>query len=443
MNTSSALSTLRRRLLGVAFLVVVVLFVSLMVAFYRKSFESTVDVVLRTGSVGNQLMPQSDVKIRGVVVGSVRDVRATGDGAEVSLALDPSKIGALPANVSGQFLPTTLFGPRYVSLEFPAQPVAARLVSGDTIEEDHSAASVELNQVLSDTLPVLQAVHPAELASTLNALDQALSGRGESLGETLSQLNTYVNGINPSIPNLQKDLRELVGVANTYQQAAPDVLEALKDLSTTARTLVAQQQNLAALTTQLTTTSEDTTTFLSRNQQNIIGLDRFSRPTLDLLAEYSPEYPCFLQQMAQYVPRIRQAFGAGTDQPGLHITLEVVNNRGKYVPNKDKPAYDDTRGPQCYPVPAPGTNDPQYPPGGPIQDGSSHPPAAKPVLPPGILPAQTTSQAATSEVVNTPGEQGFIAALVAPAMGVPPDQVPQWSALLVGPLLRGGEVSYR
>jgi phospholipid/cholesterol/gamma-HCH transport system substrate-binding protein len=443
MNARSALlSTLRRRMLGVAFLVVVALFVSLTVAFYRKSFESTVDVVLRTGSVGNQLTPQSDVKIRGVVVGAVRDVRATGDGAELSLALEPGKIGALPANVSAQFLPTTLFGPRYVSLELPEQPVAARLVSGDTIEQDHSAASVELDRVLSNTLPVLQAVRPAELASTLNALDQALSGRGKSLGETLSQLNTYVQGLNPSIPNLQRDLSELVGVANTYQQAAPDVLEALKNFSTTARTLVAQQQNLSALTTQLTTTSQDATTFLNKNQQNIIQLDRFSRPTLDLLAEYSPEYPCFLQQMAQYVPRVRQAFGAGTNQPGLHITLEVANNRGKYVPNKDNPAYDDTRGPRCYPIPPAGTNEPQYPPDGPFQDGSSHPPAAKPILP-GGAPAQTTSQSATSEGVNTPGEQNFIAALVAPAMGVPPDQVPQWSALLVGPLLRGGEVSYR
>jgi phospholipid/cholesterol/gamma-HCH transport system substrate-binding protein len=442
MDGRSALFTLRRRMLGIALLVVIALFVSLMVAFYRKSFASTVDVDLRAGSVGNQLLPQSDVKMRGVVVGQVRDIRSTGDGAAVELALDPSKIGPLPANVSAQFLPTTLFGPRYVSLELPEKPVPARLVSGDTIEQDHSAASVELDRVLSDTLPVLQAVRPAELASTLNALDQALSGRGKSLGQTLSELNTYINGLNPSLPDLQRNLHELVGVANTYQQAAPDVLEALKNFSTTARTLVAQQQNLTALTTQLTTTSQDTATFLNQNQQNIIQLNRFSRPTLDLLAEYSPEYPCFLQQMAQYVPRVRQAFGDGTNQPGLHITLEVDVNRGKYVPNKDKPAFNDTRGPRCYPVPAPGTNEPQYPPDGPFQDGSSHPPAAKPLLP-GNVPAQTTSQSATSEVVNTPAEQNFIAALVAPAMGVSPDEVPQWSPLLIGPLLRGGEVSYR
>lgn len=438
MSTRGALFTLRRRLLGVALLVIIALFISVTVAFYRKAFGSTVDVVVRAGTVGNELMAQSDVKVRGVVVGTVRDVRATGQGAELRLALDPSKISTVPANVSAQFLPTTLFGPRYVSLELPDKPVPARLTSGEVIQQDRSAPAVELERVLSDTLPVLQAVRPAELASTLNALDQALAGRGRPLGETLSQLNVYLSGLNPSLPDLQQNLRQLVGVADTYQQAAPDIVEALRNFSTTARTLVAQQQNLAALTSQLTTTSQDSTDFLGRNQQNIIQLNRLSRPTLDLLARYSPEYPCFLQQMAQYVPKVRQAFGAGTNQPGLHITLEVVNNRGKYVPGKDNPANDDNRGPRCYPIPPPGTNEPQYPPDGPFQDGSSHPPAARPILPGGS--AATSAQWAT--VVNSPAEQQFVSALLAPATGEQPNQVPQWGTLLVGPLLRGGEVSY-
>ena len=46
-------------------------------------------------------------------------------------------------------------------------------------------------------------------------------------------------------------------------------------------------------------------------------------------------------------------------------------------------------------------------------------------------------------VANSPAERELVAALLAPALGVPPSQVPAWSSLLVGPLYRGAEVTLR
>jgi phospholipid/cholesterol/gamma-HCH transport system substrate-binding protein len=453
MSTRGALTqtrltqTLWRRSLGMAFLLCMVLFVGLTVAIYQKAFASSVDVVLKAPSTGNQLLPGSDVKVRGMVVGRVVRVSSTGDGAELRLALDPEQAGELPANVSARLLPRTLFGERYVSLELPEHASTRSLASGDVIEQDRTRAGIELERVLADTMPVLQAVHPDDLAVTLNALDQALAGRGKPLGETLSQLNTYLDGLNPSVPDLQKNLRELVGVAETYEQAAPDVLAALDNFSTTARTLVAQRENLTALTGQLTTTSGDLTTFLRDNRQNIIQLGEAQRPTLDVLAKYAPEYSCFLQEMAEFVPRIRQAFGEGSAEPGLHITLEVVPHRGKYVPNQDEPEFADKRGPRCYNLSELPNPVPEYPPDGPFKDGSKPPPASRPAglnpLPMGggLLPASTSPQSAAW--VNSPAERDMLATLLAPALGRDASDVPDWGSLLVGPVLRGAEVSYR
>ncbi|MGP4015279.1 MCE family protein [Saccharopolyspora sp. 5N708] len=435
--------TLRRRVLGIAFLLCISLFISLTVAIYEKAFASSVDVVLKAASTGNQLLPESDVKVRGMVVGRVVSVKSTGDGAELRLALDPEQAEQLPSNVSARLLPRTLFGERYVSLEVPEHAAATPLASGDVIEQDRTRAGIELEQVLADTMPVLQAVHPDDLAVTLNALDQALAGRGKPLGETLSQLNTYLDGLNPSVPDLRKNLQELVGVAQTYEQAAPDVLEALDNFSTTARTLVAQRANLTALTGQLTSTSGDLTTFLRDNRSNIIQLGESQRPTLDVLAKYAPEYPCFLQEMAEFVPRIRQAFGAGSAEPGLHITLKVVAHRGKYIPNQDEPEFADKRGPRCYNLTPQPDPVPEYPPDGPFKDGSVPPPASRPadggLNPP--APASTSPQSAAW--VNSPAERDLVAMLLAPALGRDPGDVPDWSSLLVGPVLRGAEVSYR
>lgn len=455
MSTRGALTTVRRRLLGLALLMTIVLFLGMTVATYKKAFSSTVDVDLKAEATGNQLQPESDVKVRGMIVGSVREVQSSGGGAVLKLALDPDKAKEIPPNVSARLLPKTLFGERYVSLELPKHPTSGNLQAGDVIQQDRSKASMELEKVLSDTMPVLQAVRPDELATTLNALDHALEGRGKSTGETLSQLNSYVAQLNPSLPDLRENMRQLVGVANTYQEAAPAILDAMNNLSTTSRTLVEQRQNLSALTSQVTATSQDTTEFLRANSKNIIRLGETQRPTLDVLAKYSPEYPCFLKGMTEFIPKMNQAFGVGSNRPGLHITLEVVPNRGKYVPNQDEPRLEDRRGPRCYDADTLPKPLPQYPPDGPVRDGSKPPPAGSSgggPKPPSLLaptgpastgPASTTPQSAGLGMVNAPAERDLVSMLLAPSYGVSPGEVPQWGSLLVGPLLRGAEVSYR
>ena len=61
--------TIRRRLQGVAFLVVLAALLGLSVAFYNKAFTDVATVTLKTDTVGNQLQEASDVKVRGVIVG--------------------------------------------------------------------------------------------------------------------------------------------------------------------------------------------------------------------------------------------------------------------------------------------------------------------------------------------------------------------------------------
>ena len=443
MSAQGTFTTVKRRVLGLALLMTIVLFITTCVAIYQKAFSNDIEVKLEAAFTGNQIRPESDVKVRGMVVGRVENVEATPDGSVMDLSLDPEQAKKLPSNVKAQFLPRTLFGERFVSLDIPPDSSSRALSSGTVIQQDTSKSAVALEKVLSDTMPVLKAVHPEDLASTLNALDQALSGRGEQLGDTLSRLNTYLEGLNPSIPDLKQNLQELVGVAQTYEQAAPDVINALDNFSTTARTLVDQQQNLQQLTGQLTTTSNDLTGFLEKNGDTMVELADTSRPTLDLLAKYSPSYPCFLNEMAEYVPRIRKAFGAGTNEPGLHITLEVTAHRGKYEPNQDEPEFQDHRGPRCYNYQENIDPVPEYPPDGPFKDGSEPPPPSRPATGGLNPPAATAPSSTSSQWVNSPAERDIVAGVLAPAVGRPASEIPGWGSLLVGPIVRGAEVSYR
>lgn len=441
------MTTLRRRLLGLLLVAVMVGGVALSIALYDKAFTSFVTVKLQADKIGNQLIQQSDVKVRGLIVGSVKDISATADGAELTLALNPESAKLIPENVSARFLPKTLFGERFVSLEIPAKPSAKTLATGDVIPQDRTSSAVELEQAFSHLLPVLQAVQPQKLSATLTAISTALSGRGDQLGDTLSQLGSYIGELNPHEPELQHNLKALAEFSDHLKDSAPDLVQSLDNLSTTTRTVVDQQQNLSNLYGTLTQASVDLQTFLQNNKDNIISLASTARPTAELLAKYAPEYPCVISQMAKNVPLIDQALGKGTNQPGLHATIEVVVPRAPYEAGKEEPRFDDKRGPRCYDADKLPNPFPSEPPDGAFQDGTKHQTAPKTVgegLNPANFKADATGgNGSGGNLAYSTAEQGFLADLLGPQLGMNAADVPSWSALLVGPLYRGAEVTVK
>lgn len=436
-------AVIRRRVQGVAFLIVIAALVALSIGKYSGAFSDGVPVTLQVDHTGLQLDKHADVKVRGVIVGEVTDLKASGTAAIVALRLKPEMALLIPDNVSARMLPKTLFGEKYVALVLPQHPSARPLSAGDVIPQDRSQAARELDAALDSLLPLLQDVAPQDLARTLGAVSGALRGRGVQLGDTLVRLQQLVSGLNPALPQLSEDITRIAGLADTYSRAAPDLLAALADLSTTTRTVAEQRQNLMQLWISVTGVSDDLRDFLQRNRENLIALTADSRPTLESLARYAPEYPCLLHQVAGLVPQLDQAFGVGSPQPGLHIYLEVTNNRGKYLPGVDEPRYAEDRGPRCYPV-RDGIKFPEYP-GGPIHDGSTPPPIGRGDPSPSVQPVSTPPQVvgAGMGLPNSPAEQQFLSVIIGLTTGAPPAQVPDWTSLLLGPLLRGTEVTLR
>jgi virulence factor Mce-like protein len=441
------MTTLRRRLLGLLLVAVMVGGVALSIALYDKAFTKVVTVRLQADKIGNQLIEQSDVKVRGLIVGSVKNIAATTDGAELTLALNPESAKLIPENVSARFLPKTLFGERFVSLEIPDKPSSKTLANGDVIPQDRTSSAVELEQAFSHLMPVLQAVQPQKLSATLTAISTALSGRGNQLGDTLTQLGTYIGELNPHEPELQHNLKALAEFSDNLKASAPDLVQSLDNLSTTTRTVVDQQQNLSSLYGTLTQASVDLQTFLQNNKDNIIQLADTARPTAELLAKYAPEYPCVISQMAKNVPLIDQALGKGTNQPGLHATIEVVVPRAPYEAGKEEPRFDDKRGPRCYDADKLPNPFPSEPPDGAFQDGTKHQTAPKTVgegLNPANFKADATGgNGGGGNLAYSTAEQGFLADLLGPQLGMNAADVPGWSALLVGPLYRGAEVTVK
>ncbi len=436
---------LPHRVLGVAFIGVLCFLLWLTYAFYAKVFTRTIDVELKTSHIGLQLNQHADVKLRGIIVGEVRKVSTDGDEATVELALKPDQVNEISSAVSARILPKTLFGEKYVALVPPSGSEGRHIKAGDVISRDKTAVGIEIEKVLNDALPLLQAVDPADLNATLNTLATALEGRGGEIAGTLTQLDAYLKKLNPSVPKLMGELTNLTKVAQLYGDATPDLVRALRNLTITGNTVVEKQAQLQKFFVDVQTMSGTTNTFLKENEDRAIRLGAVSRPVLDLLEKYSPEYPCFLKVLADTAPILNDVFRNGR----LNINLELITNQPTpYTPN-EKPAYVDHSGPTCI-----GKNytHPGSKPGPYTQDN----PGPYVVANDGVIgdhnknerfPANLQLNRAMpgfdmdTQGVGSPAEQQLVDSVVGPVMGEAPGDVPDLTTLMVGPLLRGGQVN--
>ncbi|MFC0042348.1 MCE family protein [Actinomadura rayongensis] len=419
-RNKAAAGVVGQRSAGVAFLLVPALLVWLSIAVYNKQFTHVEWVTVKTDTTGSEMHPHADVKLRGVVVGEVRDISTDGRVATLKLAMQPDKMKMIPSDVQAQMLPTTLFGQRYVALVPPTQPSPARLAAGTVIGQDRSSNAIELQRVLNNLMPLITAVQPEKLSASLTAVSQALEGRGTDLGQTMVQLDSYLKKFNPSLPELNRTFTELVQVARTYSEATPDILTALNDLTSTSRTIVDQEKSLSVMYSSLTSASENIDDFLRENSGNLIRVSTQSRASLQTLARYAPELPCTLGMMNDFIPLMDKVLGKGTSSPGLHVEVKSVPSKGAYVPGKDRPRFGGNDGPHCYSVPY-GSS--------PRQQTAAANVATPTAVAPGGL-----------GLPNSPEENRLVNELLAPGMQEIPETLPNWSSVLAGPLYRGTEV---
>jgi phospholipid/cholesterol/gamma-HCH transport system substrate-binding protein len=445
-----------QRLWGLVFLVVLLGLIGLSIGMYNKTFTSWTEVTLQADRVGNQITQGADVKARGVIVGEVRSIRATADGTELDLRLRPDAAERIPADTSAMILPKTLFGEKFVALTYEGTDTGGRpaLADGAVIAQDRTETARETSEALDSLLPLLQTLNPEAVSTTLNAVSSALRDRGDRIGSNLVLARDYFVEFNPELPTLQRNLQGTADFADTLTAATPDIVSLLDDLSAVNRNLVRDQAALDRFLRDTTGVAGTIEGFVAENEQRFITLARESVPNLEVYARYSPQFPCMSSALVEDHRQIANAFG--TLQPGLHITLEFTSDNGGYVPG-DEPEYLDDNGPTCRslgtsgrerPIPEYREGEDGYRDGqevdGPTGQRSGEPPSGP--SGPYTYPDQRrkapqdggTSGASASAMPFSPAsyDKAAVGATVAPALGVPPSEVPDVAVLLFGPVAR-------
>jgi phospholipid/cholesterol/gamma-HCH transport system substrate-binding protein len=231
---------------------------------------------------GGSLGPGSDVKIRGVLIGTVEAItRGPDGGVRVGIALRGKRLDQVPDNVVARILPATVFGTSYVDLVTHGPASHEPLRPGAVIPADRTQGTLELQQALDDVDRLVEAVGPADLASAIGSMAQALDGRGAQLGATIDRAADYIARLNAKMPVVRADIHELAAVLELAAVVSPDLLAAIADALVTARTVVAQKVAISTILSGGTTLATQADAFLRANRDPLV---RFVDNSAALLA---------------------------------------------------------------------------------------------------------------------------------------------------------------
>ncbi|MEV5003149.1 MlaD family protein [Nocardioides sp. LML1-1-1.1] len=269
----------RRGLITLVALAVIGAFVTLR---SNGTFGSQPHVSADVANAGGSLRAGSDVKMNGVIVGKVSDIRRSDDKRHVTvdMAMSSSDLDSVPANVVARILPATVFGTTFVDLVVHGAPTGT-LEAGDEVKPDSSQGTLELQQALDDIDRLVDALGPAELASAIGSAAEALDGRGNRIGKTVKTLNSYLDRINPRMPQVRSDLQALARTTRLVNDIAPDLLDATDGVLVTMNTIVTQQASFSALIAGGTNLARTSRVFLAKNQANLVRFINGSAALLD------------------------------------------------------------------------------------------------------------------------------------------------------------------
>ncbi|MFD0684756.1 MCE family protein [Actinomadura fibrosa] len=174
---------------------------------------------------------RSDVKVRGIAVGTVEAVRLRPDGrAAVALRVDDAI--AVPATTRVLVEPVSVFGPKDLVLELgagPALPDGGEIVRTADPREPADAARPAYD--------LARAIAPEDVAALLRALAGGLRGQGPALRRTVEDGARLVDAVHARRDEIERLILDLTGVSRTLGDRGGVLAGAAEDFDLLAPSL--------------------------------------------------------------------------------------------------------------------------------------------------------------------------------------------------------------
>lgn len=318
-------------------------------------FDERVEVVALLEQIGDGLPPRSDVKFRGVLVGTVAGVQTSGGAGpnRVRLHLDPRYVAGIPVTVTARVVPSNLFAVSSVQLVDNGPADALR--AGTEIAQDRSLSTVQLQTALTKLRDILAAsarIGRGDIVGVLTAVADATDRRGTDLVTAGARLDRITREFGALVapPGSPSTLSALTDSVRGLADAAPDLLDALHHAVVPMRTLVEHEQRLLDLMAAGAGTAGTVTGGLERHgEQLVTTIDRLA-PVLDLVAAGSPSFSGIVVSIRRFADAWFAEFWQPDIQNGVGKFQIRITPDTPYV-RADCPRYGTLEGPSCHTAP--------------------------------------------------------------------------------------------
>ena len=265
-------------------------------------------------AAGQGLITDSDVKIHGLNIGRVAHVSLRDGRAWVRMEIDDQY--RIPASAKATIRPKTLFGEKFVDVQpGPDEGKGPFLADGGEIRD--TLGGFELERVLSDLYPILEAVNPADVAVVLDTLAQGGAGLGPEVNRAIANFSQVADVQANRSRETDQFLADLALLSEELARRADDLVAGARDLNVALPNLNEHDDDVAVLLDQLSRLSGDVADILEDNRPLMEKAVTKGGKALQVIHDNRNEIPPLVVGLRQFVQTLAEVgripFGDGTN----------------------------------------------------------------------------------------------------------------------------------
>jgi phospholipid/cholesterol/gamma-HCH transport system substrate-binding protein len=246
------------------------------------------------------LVPQSGVRVADVPVGRVQDISLSEDWTAVVTVQVAGDVD-LPANAVAMIQQSSLLGEKYVELAAPGNEApSGQLEDGALITLDRTNRNVEVEELLGALSLVLNGGGLAQLQTINSELGQALEGRADAVRDTLTQLDTFVGGLDQQKEEINRALDSVNALAATLSAGTGTITTALDTIGPGLDVVDQQRDLLVGMLESLARLGDVGTRVIDQAGANTVEDLRSLQPILSQLAAAGPDLANALDLILTY-----------------------------------------------------------------------------------------------------------------------------------------------
>jgi phospholipid/cholesterol/gamma-HCH transport system substrate-binding protein len=261
----------------------------------------------------------SDVKMRGLNIGTVRGIELLDDGrARITLFIDEGV--EVPDTAVASIEPLSVFGPKFIRIQPGAHEGTDRVLGPDD-EIPETIAAVELTDILASATELFADIDPEDLITILDTVAEGVSGLGPEIGRTIDASAELLAVGARHADDIRQTLVDLALLSTTLAEHADDALAITDDLALVLPVLTEDPDRIGDL---LDATSAISGSFADLLQDNAAEIDTSIAAVATFIAGVdarADEVPAFIELIGSFFGRlsdvIRFDAPAGKQMGGL------------------------------------------------------------------------------------------------------------------------------